>query len=221
MKKIGRVLYNLFLAVIVLLFLAVAGTFLPIPSLFGGQAGNYKIFTVQSGSMEPKIKMGSLIFVKYFADYQVGDVVTLKAGKNTVTHRIAAIKDQDGEKVFQTKGDANEEADAEETPAKNVVGKTFFTLPYVGYPVGYARTKVGFILLVIIPSTIIVYEELYKIKEEIAKKWGNRRERKSNAAIAENVENRIKIIDEPEDVPLRNLVPREKRRITVPRKKII
>lgn len=189
MKKTLKVLYNLVLAVLVLFLLAVAGTFLPL-------AGNYKIFTVQSGSMAPKIGMGSLIFVKTFPDYKIGDIVTFKAGKNTVTHRIVEKKESGGEITYLTKGDANEEADAEETPAKNVVGKTFFTLPYVGYPVGYARTKTGFILLIIVPSTIIVYEELYKIKDEIAKKYKSRKKEKENLAEREIFENRIRIIED-------------------------
>jgi signal peptidase I len=188
MKRILRIIYNLILAVLFVFLLAVAGTFLPIP-------GNYKIFTVQSGSMEPKIHVGSLIFVKSAAEYRIGDIVTFKNGKNTVTHRIVEKKESDGQVTYLTKGDANEEADAEETPATNVIGKTFLSLPYVGYPIGYARTKTGFILLVIIPSTIIVYEELYKIKTEISEKFKKRRKKKEKRAAPEDVEDRIRIIE--------------------------
>ena len=146
--------------------------------------------------MEPKVPMGSLIFVKSAPDYGVGDVITIKAGRNTVTHRVVEKKGSGGEATYRTKGDANEEADPEETSGQNVVGKTIFNLPYVGYPIGYARTKTGFILLVIIPATIIIYEELYKIKEEITKKWRSRREKKEKQAAPENVEDRIRIIEE-------------------------
>lgn len=213
-KKILKIGYNLILAVLFLFLLAVAGTFLPIP-------GNYKIFTVQSGSMEPKIKTGSLIFVKSFSEYSAGDVITIKSGKNTVTHRVVSKKNQDGGISYQTKGDANEEADAEETNAKNVVGKTFFTLPYVGYPVGYARTKVGFILLVIIPATIIVYEELYKIKEEIMKKWKNRQEKKEKFATPENTEEKIQIVEQPPQTSPGPFVRREPRGEDPPRRRIV
>jgi signal peptidase I len=188
MKKAGKILYNFLMVIIVLFLVAVAGTFLPIP-------GNYRIYTVQSGSMEPALKLGSLIFVKPSSNYKVGDIITIKAGKNTVTHRIADIKDQDGEKIFTTKGDANEEADPEGVLSTNIIGKTFLSLPYVGYPIGYARTRTGFILLVIIPSTIIVYEELYKIKAEIAEKFKKRREKKENLAKKEIFEDKIRIIE--------------------------
>ncbi|OGI26459.1 MAG: signal peptidase I [Candidatus Moranbacteria bacterium RBG_13_45_13] len=168
--------------------------------------------------MEPKIPMGSLIFVKSAAGYNVGDVITLKAGKNTVTHRIVGKNTENGEIIYKTKGDANEEADAEQTPAKNVVGKSFFTLPYVGYPIGYARTKTGFILLVIIPSTIIVYEELYKIKDEILKKFKNKREQKEKFAREDRVDDRIRIIEEEEATSVQPVQPVVKYQRPRPRK---
>ena len=214
MRKFLKIAYNFILAVLFLFLLAVAGTFLPIP-------GNYKIFTVQSGSMEPKIGMGSLIFVKNFADYGIGDVVTFKAGKNTVTHRVVGKSGEGAEVVYKTKGDANEEADAEETSAARVVGKTFFVLPYVGYPIGYARTKVGFILLVIIPSTVIVYEELYKIKAEISKKLASRREKKAKIAAPESVDDRIRIIEEDMKISQPNPARQSLKSQAPPRKKIV
>ena len=138
--------------------LLVGATFLPIP-------GNYKVFVVQSGSMEPKIKLGSLIFVKPGVDYQANDIITFKAqgGKTTVTHRLIEIKQESGVAQFVTKGDANEEADPDSVKRENIIGKTFLTLPWLGYPVGYAKTKVGFILLILVPSIIIIYEEIRKI----------------------------------------------------------
>ena len=76
----------------------------------------------------------------------------------------------EGNPVFITKGDANNGNDGEFVSPESVVGKVIFDVPYLGYPVGYAKTQQGFILLVIIPAVIIVYEELSKIKYEIQKK---------------------------------------------------
>lgn len=163
-KRILKIIYNLIWAVLILFFLLVGATFLPIP-------GNYKVFTVQSGSMEPKIKLGSLIFVKPGTDYKVGDIVTFKiqGGKTTITHRIMK-KNFQGEAVsYATKGDANEDSDPDEVKKENIIGKTFLTLPWLGFPVGYAKTKIGFILLILIPSVIIIYEELRKIKKEVVR----------------------------------------------------
>jgi signal peptidase I len=166
LKKSLKIITNLIWVALIVFLLLVGATFLPIP-------GNYKVFTVQSGSMEPHVKLGSLIFVKRADNYQVRDVITFKVpgNKNTVTHRIEEIKTTESGLSFVTKGDANEEADTEETNQSNVVGKVFLMIPYVGYPIGYAKTQLGFILLVIIPSVIIIYDELRKIAEEIKKKF--------------------------------------------------
>jgi signal peptidase len=171
MKKILKIFYNTVLTLLGLLIVLVGATLIPIP-------GNFKVFIVESGSMEPAVKTGSLIFVKPASNFSVGDVVTIKNGKNTVTHRIVKI---DGQSVT-TKGDANKEADAETASINNLVGKMLFSLPYIGYPVGYAKTKVGFMFLVIIPAVIIIYDELHRIKREIVKAWEERKKKKEKAA---------------------------------------
>lgn|GEM_PF-1516638 len=159
-------MHGLVWTALILFLLLVGTTFLPIP-------GNYKAFTVQSGSMEPKIKVGSLIFSKPAADYKVGDIVTFKAqgGKTTVTHRIMERNVQGSAVEFVTKGDANEDLDPDAVKKENIIGKTFLILPWIGYPIGYAKTKIGFILLILVPSIVIIYEELRKIGLEAKKKF--------------------------------------------------
>jgi signal peptidase len=174
-KKLLKIFGNFVLALLIILLLAIAATFIPIP-------GNYRVYTVQSGSMEPKIKMGSLIFVKPAGDYNIGDVVTIKAGKNTVTHRVVEKNEKEGEVAFRVKGDANEEADPNEIKKSEIIGREFLSLPYIGYPVGYAKTGPGFILLVIIPAVIIIYDEILKIKGEFIKTRDRRRKNKEAAA---------------------------------------
>lgn len=206
MKRILKIAYNLVMLILILFLVAVAGTFLPIP-------GNYKIFTVQSGSMEPSVKVGSLIFVKKAAEYNVGDIITFKNGKNMVTHRLIEKKGSGPDETFVTKGDANEEADPEATSPQNVFGKAFFTLPYVGYPIGYAQTRVGFILLVIVPSVIIIYEELVNIKLEVLKKFKHRKKKKEGVGPSEIRVERVTV--EEDDFPTTSVVG-DKPRIASP-----
>jgi signal peptidase I len=165
LRKLFKIIHALIWTALILFLLLVGTTFFPIP-------GNYKAFTVQSGSMEPKIRVGSLIFSKPAGDYNVGDIVTFKAqgGKTTVTHRIMEIESQGGAATYVTKGDANEDLDPDAVKKENIIGKTFLILPWIGYPIGYAKTKIGFILLILIPSIIIIYEELRKIGMEFKKK---------------------------------------------------
>jgi len=163
--KIFQIVINTILTLLILLGVFVVFSFIPFP-------GNYKIFTVQSGSMEPTIHTGSLIFVKPETDYNVGDIITRKTNdpKITITHRIVEKKNDDGRITFKTKGDANDGNDSEDVAKGTVIGKEIFKVPYLGYPVGFAKTTAGLIILIVIPAVIIIYDEINKIKAEIEKK---------------------------------------------------
>jgi signal peptidase len=173
LAKIFKYAVNTVLILLLLLGVFVVFSFVPFP-------GNCKVFTVQSGSMEPTIKTGSLIFVKPMADYAVGEIVTRKTTdpKVTITHRIVSKEELQGKIAFETKGDANNAPDGEKFTKEGIIGKEVFKLPYIGYPVGYAKTSSGLILLIVVPAVIIVYDELNKIKEEIKKMLRKRKDRR-------------------------------------------
>ena len=167
MKKIINLVYWLVLLAVVVVALGV------VLSSFNTPFG-LRVFAVQSGSMEPAIHVGSLVLVRPSNDYQADDVITVRSersAKETVTHRIVEVIDDDtlGGRNYELKGDANENPDSELLPERRVIGKVFLTLPYLGYPVGFAQSQVGFVALIVIPGTIIVYSELMNIKKEIMK----------------------------------------------------
>ncbi|PIP56861.1 signal peptidase I [candidate division WWE3 bacterium CG22_combo_CG10-13_8_21_14_all_39_12] len=144
---------------------------------------SYRLFTVESGSMEPYILTGSVVFVSPQDTYEVQDVVTFNpsgSGK-TVTHRI--VEEQTDEnlenKIYFTRGDANEQKDLNTLTADRIIGKVWARIPYVGYPVAFAQTQIGFILLIIIPATLIVYHELVTVKDEVVKVVHKRKEKNS------------------------------------------
>jgi len=123
-----------------------------------------RFFVVESGSMEPNIKTASVVMVRPEKFYLPGDVITFRANGNKdtiVTHRIHEKSiTETGATVYSTKGDANEDIDLWEVSDTQILGKTTFTVPFLGYAVEFAKTPKGFIALIIIPATIIVYEEL-------------------------------------------------------------
>ena len=173
-QKTGKILYGLVFLVLIIIAGLVAISALNI-------SGNYKLLVVQSGSMEPVIKMGSVVVVKPSEEYKVGDIITVKEPanpKSSLTHRIAEIKERDGKTSYVTKGDANNTPDMEERPKENVLGKVLFSVPYIGYPIGFAKTRDGLIILVIIPATIIIYSELVSIKNETVKLLKERKKRR-------------------------------------------
>lgn len=160
------------LLVVLILFVAAATFFSAREAPFG-----WRVFVVQSGSMEPALRVGGLVLTKPESAYEAGEVVTflskpsatLRDPAGTITHRIAAVSEQDGEVLYKTKGDANQGADNEPVAAAQVLGKVVFSLPYLGYVVGFTRTQTGFIILILVPAILIVFGELVNIWKEVEK----------------------------------------------------
>lgn len=160
--KILTYLFGIFIAVIAVLL--VVSSF-PIK-------GNYQIMIVQSGSMEPDIKTGSIVVVKPVSEYKAGDVITfgpVPKGKVPTTHRIVDVRLQSGVPVFVTKGDANEEADIKEVPARDIIGKVLLDVPFVGFALAAAKKPIGFAVLIVVPALIILFDEGKKIFLEVKK----------------------------------------------------
>ena len=119
-------------------------------------------YDVLTGSMEPTIHVGSLIFSMPAPTYQIGDIITFKRGDITVTHRIYGIKDN----VFQTKGDANKAVDPEPLIRSNIIGKDIFIIPYLGRVTSFVKTIPGFIIFIAIPILIFIGFEIKTFKKE-------------------------------------------------------
>jgi len=170
--KTLKIIYYVFIGAIALIALLLVVSVLPI-------TGNYKVLTVLSGSMQPDIKMGSVVVVKPHstssgqADYKIGDIITfgeISKTKTPTTHRIYEIKVENSQPIYITKGDANNAPDQKEITGKEIIGKVLFDIPYVGYAVDTAKKPFGFMLIIVVPAVIIIYDEIRKIIREIKKK---------------------------------------------------
>lgn len=168
--KILKILGNIFFAAILLVGALVVASAFPIK-------GNIQIKVVESGSMEPAIKTGAVVLIKPLSVYQVGDVITFesdfkgpKGERVPVTHRVVEIKTENGATSYLTKGDANEESDGQIIPARKVIGKVLFDVPYVGYAIATSKKPYGFIALVIIPALIVISDQAKNIWDEVKKR---------------------------------------------------
>jgi signal peptidase len=134
--------------------------------------GGMQILTVRSGSMEPAIKTGSVVVVKKAANYQIGDIVTIKesGSSQTVTHRISDFKQSAEGILFTSKGDANENPDSEQFTSSDLIGKVILNVPYLGYPVAFAQTLPGLFILIIIPAIVIILDEISNIRRLLISK---------------------------------------------------
>lgn len=165
--------YFIYGIVIIFAFLAISAKF----SFFG-----IRMLVVKSGSMEPTIKTGSLVVDKSAGEYAIGDIVTYKGRENlseTTTHRIIDKENQENIELFTTQGDANGSPDSEKVTQDRILGKVIFKIPYMGYVVAFTRTLPGLIILIVIPATIIIYDEIGNIKKEIILRKNKKGEKKA------------------------------------------
>ncbi len=144
-----------------------------------------RLYTVQSGSMAPTIPAGSIVLVKPAAEYREGDVITFKSASerylekptSTITHRIYKVLEEEGKVVYLSKGDFNPSPDSEPVTRELVLGKVIFSVPLIGYPVSFARTVPGLVILIVIPATILIYSEILNIKKELVRIRREKRKR--------------------------------------------
>lgn len=131
---------------------------------------------VRGGSMQPTLSVGDMIIVKNQNRYQVGDVVAFRSSgsKSVITHRISSIEDINGNIYYQTKGDANEDADINHITTGDILGKAQYKFANVGKILAFSKTKKGIASIVIIPAAFVTLLELFNIYKEIKKRNASR-----------------------------------------------
>ena len=139
--------------------------------LMGSRIMGYRVYTVITGSMEPELSVGDLLYVKPVdpSTIKVGDDITFVLNEDLVvaTHRVIRI---DAEKEhFYTKGLAN---DIEDAPVhfKNVLGVVEFAIPKLGYVSDFIQNPPGMYITIAAGAVLIILvflpDFLPKKKEE-------------------------------------------------------
>lgn len=94
---------------------------------------SYQPRVVMTGSMEPLIMPGDVVIVhKSNEAVKLGDIIMFPANRMKVTHRVVAVKEEKGHRIFTTKGDANPYPDLEPVLESNVQGKVIMVVPGIG-----------------------------------------------------------------------------------------
>lgn len=108
----------------------------------------YRTFTVLSGSMEPTIPVGSMIFDREVdaGELSRGDIVTFHPPgqpDKLVSHRVVRVEETKRGSFLVTRGDANGVVDDWRIPARGNGLRYEFHVPYLGYVVGGLLTPMG------------------------------------------------------------------------------
>ncbi|MEZ3171090.1 signal peptidase I [Halorubrum sp. RMP-47] len=166
-----------------------------VPQIIGADES----YVVLSGSMEPVLSPGDVVIVDSSGPVQNGDVITYRSPGDSVptTHRV--VGEVDGR--YETKGDANEEADTGTVAPEAIIGQVVLTLPLIGHIILWANTPVGYVLLVISPLVLLGLNELLvwarKEPDERTNKTGKHDKELASVSLDEDAD-APSVLDDPD-----------------------
>ena len=136
-----------------------------IPVLWGK-----KPLVIISGSMEPILKVGGILYYEKINldDFKKDDILVYRLNEHIVSHRIVNI-DEYG---FETKGDNNNSNDSYIVDKNNVIGRgNNWSIPYIGYYADFIYNHKYLLIVMIILSYFNIWFNSRKDKngyEEIS-----------------------------------------------------
>lgn len=115
---------------LVILCVIVLCSLLVLPEVFG-----CRMYHVVSGSMEPALPVGSLIYVRAVQpeEIEAEEIIAFYGSREDtgiITHRV--VQNQVVSGTFRTKGDANEREDPLPVPYESFIGRVTASIPYMG-----------------------------------------------------------------------------------------
>jgi signal peptidase len=134
----------------------------------------YSSVIVYGGSMADSVPIGSIAVTEKVRpeDVGVGDVIVFhppttstdpSAKSSPLMHRVVSVREEEGQRLFRTKGDANPTPDPTEVVLQGTGSRVVYTIPYVGYLLDFARTPLGWSLLLVLPVTYLGLSTLRRI----------------------------------------------------------
>ena len=168
LKRIIDVIIIILLYNIILVFISCLNKIDDV-SIFG-----YKAYIITTDSMKPSINSGDVSIVRKTKEDKIetGDVITFKQDNKVITHRITSIEEQDGKKVYTTKGDNNNLEDNKKVEYSEIEGKNVLTIPKLGYVINALENQIVFLIMFLLLLILL----FFKIKKEEKKEY--RREKK-------------------------------------------
>ena len=165
-KIISIFIYIIIIPIIVINITLIVKSFIEpnkIPDFIG-----YKNFVIVSESMEPTIMVGDAIFVKKVPEKEIkiNDIISFHDGECINTHRIVGVSEENGIKMYRTKGDNNRGEDKEKVSYDQIEGKYLFKINNFGNLIKVLQSKVTLVILILLVclNTYFNYRLKYKRK---------------------------------------------------------
>lgn len=139
-------------------------TVMTAPQLVGAEHS----YVVVSNSMQPTFAAGDVVIVNDVPPRRIGqgDVITFaREGQSDdrVTHRVVEVVKREDGRYFRTQGDANDAPDPALVSESELIGEVMFSIPFIGHVVVFAQTKLGLLLLVILPAVLLIGSEIWDL----------------------------------------------------------
>lgn len=152
----------------------------------------YSLLKVSTGSMEPTLQTGSIIIVKATDadDIKTGDIICFYSRDPNIygipnTHRVNEITEDNGRRVFVTKGDANYEVDEYLVYDEDIVGAYVTDITASEKVASVIASRYFYFFVLLIPLCLVVFFEAMNVSKAVRDKksmeeQGKADERKDN-----------------------------------------
>lgn len=178
--KIKQIAASVFLTLAVILCISVVAQIMSrgYVTIFG-----HSLFRVATGSMEPTIETGALLISKEtdINTIKEGDIICFRSKEagmlgQVITHRVMSVQtDENGQLIFETRGDANTVSDIYYVTKENFIGiVTSYTKEgsTIAGIYGAVTSKQGFLAFIVLPvlliAGLILSSSVNNIQKELA-----------------------------------------------------
>ncbi len=202
-SKVGNILFYILLVIFFFLALISLST-----RITKGKIGNTQYLVVVSSSMDGEkqedydiktIPVKSLIAVdliqdgkedEFYSSLKKGDVLTfnyVSLNNETITHRIVEnpVQIENGVYKYILRGDAVEESQTQTLYSDGRLGEIIGKVKFVNLPLGqmyfFISSKIGTLILVVLPCSLIAIIEICKIIYLISENRSRKKEEETNA----------------------------------------
>ena len=126
----------------------------------------YKFLVELSDSMRDTIQTGDLVIIRDMNPKNISnnDILSFRDNNDAIiTHRVISIVENNGKRLFETKGDNNDSADVELVEEKAIEGTYVCHVAHLGFVLAFLGSTAGkvvsiLVFLIIILITVFIYE---------------------------------------------------------------
>jgi signal peptidase len=141
----------------VLAALAALGALMLVPTILG-----YQRYVIEGGSMGGALPRGSIAYEEVVPADEIrpGDVITYRPPGATLlrTHRVVWVGSSGGERLYRTKGDANDASDGPAfTLARATQARVVMHVPLAGYAVAALSIRAVRMTVIGAPALVIAF----------------------------------------------------------------